>query len=167
LLIGIVCSIGFSLIGLPYALSVGTVAGVLEFIPLVGPFTVALVAVVIAGFYSMKQALAVVIFLAVLRVVQDYVIYPRIIGHGTHLHPLAVIVAILGGAELAGVVGIFLAIPVAGILSVCYRHWLEPGGGAGPTDASGPAPEATLPPAAEVCAIDSSDPLTPLRVGDR
>ncbi len=51
----------------------------------------------------------------------------RIIGHGTHRHPLAVMVAILGGAELAGVVGIFLAIPVAGILSVCYRHCLSPG----------------------------------------
>jgi predicted PurR-regulated permease PerM len=135
LLIGIVCSIGFSLIGLRYALLLGMVAGALEFIPLVGPSTVALVAVVIAGFYSVKQALAVIIFLGILRVVQDYVIYPRIIGQGTHLHPLAVIVAILAGAELAGVVGIFLAIPMAGILSVCYRHWLEPGGGEGPTDA--------------------------------
>jgi len=162
LLIGIVCSIGFSLIGLRYALLVGIVAGLLEFIPLVGPFAVALVAVLVAGFYSVKQALAVVIFLGVLRVVQDYVIYPRIIGHGTHLHPLAVIVAILAGAELAGVVGIFLAIPMAGILSVCYRHWLEPGGGKGPTDALRPAPavvatgqrQTPLPPAAEVCAID-------------
>jgi predicted PurR-regulated permease PerM len=149
-LIGIVCSIGFSLIGLRYALLVGTMAGVLEFIPLVGPFTVALVALFIAGFYSMKQALAVVIFLGVLRVVQDYVIYPRIIGHGTHLHPLAVIVAILVGAELAGVVGVFLAIPMAGILSVCYRHWREPGGGEDP-----PIP---LPSAAEVCASQSAWP---------
>jgi predicted PurR-regulated permease PerM len=140
LLIGIVCSIGFSLIGLRYALLLGMVAGALEFIPLVGPSTVALVAVVIAGFYSVKQALVVVVFLGVLRVVQDYVIYPRIIGQGTHLHPLGVIVAILAGAELAGVVGIFLAIPMAGILSVCYRHWLEPGGGEGPTDALRPAP---------------------------
>ena len=144
LLIGIICSIGFSLIGLRYALLLGMVAGALEFIPLVGPSTVALVAVVIAGFYSVKQALVVVIFLGVLRVVQDYVIYPRIIGQGTHLHPLGVIVAILAGAELAGVVGIFLAIPMAGILSVCYRHWLEPGGGEGPTDALRPAPASVV-----------------------
>ena len=67
----------------------------------------------------------VLLFLGVLRIVQDYVIYPRIIGTGIHLHPLAVILAILSGAELAGVAGIFLAIPVIAILTVTYRHWLE------------------------------------------
>jgi predicted PurR-regulated permease PerM len=139
--IGVVCSTGFSLIGLRYALLVGMVAGLLEFIPLVGPLVVAVIAVSIAGFYSMKQALAVVVFLGVLRLLQDYVIYPRIIGRGTHLHPLAVIVAILGGAELGGVVGIFLAIPVAGILAVCYRHWRELGDGEGSTDGPRSAPE--------------------------
>ncbi|MCA1641418.1 MAG: AI-2E family transporter [Acidobacteria bacterium] len=56
---------------------------------------------------------------------QDYVIYPRIIGSGIHLHPLAVILAILAGAELAGVTGIFLAIPLIAIISVTYRHWME------------------------------------------
>src|SRR5262249_55486703 len=60
-----------------------------------------------------------------LRVVQDYLIYPRIIGTGIHLHPLAVILAILAGAEIAGVAGIFLAIPVIAVLTVTYRHWLE------------------------------------------
>jgi len=45
-----------------------------------------------------------------------------LIGQGIHLHPLAVIVAILAGAELAGVAGIFLAIPVVAILTVSYRH---------------------------------------------
>ena len=69
--------------------------------------------------------IVVLLFLGVLRVVQDYVIYPRIIGQGIHLHPLAVILAILAGAEIAGVAGIFLAIPVIAILTVSYRHWLE------------------------------------------
>src|SRR5207247_10411808 len=70
------------------------------------------------------MAFIVLLFLGVLRVVQDYVIYPRIIGTGIHLHPLAVILAILSGAELAGVAGVFLAIPVIAILTVSYRHWL-------------------------------------------
>ena len=52
-------------------------------------------------------------------------VYPKIIGQGIHLHPLAVILAILAGAEIAGVAGIFLAIPVIAILTVSYRHWLE------------------------------------------
>ena len=125
LLIGAVCTIGFSLLGLRYPLLLGVGAGLLEFIPLVGPLAVALIAVLIAGFFSVKQAVAVAIFLAILRIVEDYVIYPRLIGQGIHLHPLAVIVAVLCGAELAGVAGIFLAIPTAAILSVIYRHWVR------------------------------------------
>ena len=71
------------------------------------------------------MAFVVLLFLGVLRVVHDYVVYPRIIGHGIHLHPLAVIFAILAGAEIAGVAGIFLAIPAIAIITVAYRHWLE------------------------------------------
>jgi len=125
-LIGVVCSIGFALIGLPSPLVLGLIAGILEFVPLVGPLTVAILAAVLAllhGGYG--TALVVLIFLGVLRIVEDYVIYPRIIGEGIHLHPLAVIMAILAGAELAGIAGIFLAIPVIAVMTVSYRHWLE------------------------------------------
>ncbi|MDT5294236.1 MAG: hypothetical protein QOJ76_1116, partial [Acidobacteriota bacterium] len=61
----------------------------------------------------------------------DYVLYPRIIGSGIHLHPLAIILAILAGHEIAGLAGIFLAIPVIAVLTVTYRHWLEHRGSAG------------------------------------
>jgi predicted PurR-regulated permease PerM len=125
LLIGTLCTVGFLIIGVPYAVVLGIIAGFLEFIPLVGPLTVATLAVLLASFHSSGQALAVFLFLVVLRIIHDYVTYPRIIGQGIHLHPLAVILAILCGAELAGVAGIFLAIPVIAILSVTYRHWME------------------------------------------
>jgi predicted PurR-regulated permease PerM len=131
LLIATICTIGFSIIGVPYALVLGLFAGVLEFIPLVGPLIVAVTAVVLSSFQSGAQALAVLVFLAVLRVVEDYGVYPRLIGHGIHLHPLAVIVAILCGAELGGIAGIFLAIPVVAVLSVAHRHWLEHRGSEG------------------------------------
>ena len=131
LLIGGLCTIGFLIIGLPYALLLGLLAGLLEFIPLVGPLIVAVGAVVVASFYSSGQALAVLLFLGVLRVVQDYVVFPRLVGRGIHLHPLVVILAILCGAELAGVAGIFLAIPAVAVLSVVYRHWVEHRGGVG------------------------------------
>ena len=126
LIVGILCSIGFWLIGLPSSLVLGLMAGMLEFVPLVGPLVMAIIATALALLHSgYWMALAVLIFLGVLRIVQDYVIYPRIIGVGIHLHPLAVILAILSGAELAGVAGVFLAIPVIAILTVSYRHWLE------------------------------------------
>jgi predicted PurR-regulated permease PerM len=131
LLIGTICTVAFVLFGVRYALVLGLVAGMLEFIPLLGPVVVAVLAGTVAGFDSGTKALAVLIFLGVLRIVQDYVLYPRIIGSGIHLHPLAVILAILAGHELAGVAGIFLAIPVIAVLTVTYRHWLEHRGSSG------------------------------------
>lgn len=124
--IGAICSVGFALIGFPSPLVLGVLAGMLEFVPLVGPLCVAVLLALLALLQSgLAMAFVVLLFLGVLRVVQDYVIYPRIIGHGIHLHPLAVILAILSGAEIAGVAGIFLAIPAIAILTVAYRHWLE------------------------------------------
>src|SRR5215213_2647602 len=131
LIIGTICTVGFAVFDVRYALVLGVVAGLLEFIPLLGPLVVAIVAATVAGFDSGTKAVAVLVFLGVLRIVQDYVLYPRLIGSGIHLHPLAVILAILAGHELAGVAGIFLAIPVIAVLTVTYRHWLEHRGSAG------------------------------------
>ena len=131
LLIGSICTVGFYVFGVRYALVLGLVAGMLEFIPLLGPVVVAVLAGTVASFDTVSKALAVLVFLGVLRIVQDYVLYPRIIGSGIHLHPLAVILAILAGHELAGVAGIFLAIPVIAVLTVTYRHWLEHRGSSG------------------------------------
>ena len=135
LFIGAVCAAGFALIGLPSPLVLGLIAGLFEFVPLVGPLTIAILAALVAILHSgFASALAVLLFLGVLRMLQDYFIYPRLIGHGIHLHPLAVIMAILCGAELAGVAGIFLAIPMVAVLTVSYRHWLEHRGSEGLAD---------------------------------
>ena len=131
LLVGLLCTIGFVLIGVPYALLFGVVAGLLEFIPLVGPLAVAVGATLVTSFHSINQALWVVAFLGALRLAQDYVVFPRLIRRGIHMHPLGVILAILSGAELAGVAGIFLAIPAVAVLSVMHRHLLEYRGSGG------------------------------------
>ncbi len=132
-LIGSVCTLGFLLLGAPYALLLGLLAGFLEFIPLVGPLMVAVIAALLTLIIttSASKAGAVLLFLLVLRLIHDYVTYPRIIGQGIHLHPLAVILSVLGGAELAGLPGIFLAIPVIAMVTVVHRHWLEHRGSEG------------------------------------
>jgi predicted PurR-regulated permease PerM len=141
LFVGVVCTLGFTLLGLPNPLALGVIAGVCEFVPLVGPLLVALVAAVAALLHGGGfLAFLVLVFLLVLRGVEDYIVYPRLIGQGIHLHPLAVIIAILAGAELAGVAGIFLAIPVVAILTVSYRHWLEHRGSEGLADLLEPTP---------------------------
>lgn len=141
LFIGVVCALGFTLLGLPSPLVLGLMAGIFEFVPLVGPLLIAIIAAVAAMLHSgIPSALIVLLFLGVLRIVQDYLVYPRLIGQGIHLHPLAVIIAILSGAELAGVAGIFLAIPIVAILTVLYRHWLEHRGSEGLADLLEPTP---------------------------
>jgi predicted PurR-regulated permease PerM len=141
LFIGVVCALGFTLLGLPSPLVLGLMAGIFEFVPLVGPLLIAVIAAVAAMLHAgIPSALIVLLFLGVLRIVQDYVVYPRLIGQGIHLHPLAVIIAILSGAELAGVAGIFLAIPAVAILTVLYRHWLEHRGSEGLADLLEPTP---------------------------
>jgi predicted PurR-regulated permease PerM len=122
LLIGFICTLGFYFLDLRYTLLLGILAGIFEFIPLAGPLVIGILATLIASFYSGSQALAVAIFLLVLRMIHDYITYPRIVRESVHLHPLAVILAILAGAELAGITGIFLAIPVVAICTVIYKH---------------------------------------------
>ena len=125
LVVGSVCGLGFAVFGIPYPVLLGVLAAVLEFIPLVGPLLLATVAAIVGALHAPILALWAVAFLGVVRLVEDYVIYPRLIRRGIQLHPLAVIVAILIGAELYGVAGMFLAVPAAAIASVAYRHWLE------------------------------------------
>jgi len=124
-LVGTVCGMGFAALGLPYAVLLGVFAGVLEFVPLVGPLLAAVIAGVIAALHAPMLALWSTGFLAIIRVIEDYVVYPRLMGRGIRLHPLAVILAVLAGLELGGVAGIFLAIPVVAALSVAWRHGLE------------------------------------------
>jgi Predicted permease len=124
-MIGFICTIGFYLIGNDYALLLGILAALLELIPLLGPLTIAIIATTVSGLESGWEAMWTVIFLGVLRILQDYVIYPRIIREGIHLHPLAVILSVLAGEQVAGIPGVFIAIPLVALLTVLYKHLLE------------------------------------------
>ncbi len=130
-LIGALCTIGFYLLGNDYALLLGILAAVLEFIPLLGPLTLAIVAVIVAGFESGWQSLWTAVFLGSLRIVHDYFTYPRIVREGIHLHPLAVILSVLAGEQVAGIPGVFIAIPVVALITVIYKHVLEHSGSTG------------------------------------
>lgn len=126
ILIAIVCTIGFYFLDLRYALLLGIMAGILEFVPLLGPLTVGVIVTLTAAASDNPwKALYVAIFLIVLRLVHDYVTYPRIVRGGLHLHPLAIILSVLAGEQVAGIAGVFLSIPLVAIATVFYRHVLE------------------------------------------
>jgi len=120
-IVGAISVAGFALLKVPSAVSLGVAGGVLELIPALGPMTAFLVAITQAG----DRLLAVIMFLAALRLVQDYVIYPRLVRRGMNLSTISVILTIWAGAVLGGAAGVVLAIPVAGFLTVSFRHWRE------------------------------------------
>ncbi|MBL8125163.1 MAG: AI-2E family transporter [Pyrinomonadaceae bacterium] len=125
-LIGVVCTIGFYIIGLKYALLLGILAGVFEFVPLLGPAAIGIIVIITAAVSDNPwNAIPAAIFLIVLRIVHDYVTYPRIVRGGIHLHPVAIILSVLAGEQIAGIPGVFLAIPVVALLTVAYKHFLE------------------------------------------
>jgi predicted PurR-regulated permease PerM len=124
-LIGTICTIGFYFLGVNYALLLGIVAGILEFIPLIGPLIIGITAITVAGFYSSTQAISTAIFLIVLRIIHDYVTYPRIVREGIHLHPLAIILSVLAGEQIAGIPGVFLSIPLVAVATVIYKNVRE------------------------------------------
>jgi predicted PurR-regulated permease PerM len=122
LIVGLICGTAFALMKLPNAAMFGIVAGLLETIPIAGPLAVAISATSVA---ASSQVLPVLAFLGALRVLQDYVIYPRLIRRTMHLHPVGVVVAIWLGATAGGVVGVCLAVPTVGVLQVALRHYRE------------------------------------------
>jgi predicted PurR-regulated permease PerM len=131
-LIGMICTIGFYVIGLKYALLLGILAGVFEFVPMLGPAAIGLIVTTTAAFSDNPwKALYVFIFLVVLRVIHDYVTYPRIVRGGLHLHPVLIILSVLAGEQVAGIPGVFLAIPLVAIFTVFYKHVVEHKGGKG------------------------------------
>jgi len=112
-----------SALRVPYAFVLGTVGGVLEFIPLVGPLCAAIIILGVSLVLSYPHWGAILVFLGVWRLIQDYVSSPRIMGRSMELHPLAAIFGVMAGGEVAGILGIFLSIPVMAALRIVFRRW--------------------------------------------
>jgi predicted PurR-regulated permease PerM len=109
--------------GVQYGLILGVFAGVLEFIPLVGPIVGAIAILGTSFVTGFHYVWALALFLVAWRIMQDYVNSPKLMQHSVKLHPFAVIIAVLAGAEIAGIIGVFLSIPVAAALQIVWRRW--------------------------------------------
>ena len=117
-IIGMCSWIGLMLIGVPYAVVLALIAGVMEAVPNIGPIIAAVPAVIVAALYSPWQALLVAILYLIIQQLENYVIVPRVMSRAVELHPLAVLLALMIGSELMGVLGAVLAVPVTAAISV-------------------------------------------------
>ena len=102
----------FTLLGVPYGLLLASIAGVMEFVPVLGPLAAAVTVLSVAGLSGYEHLLWLLAFIAVYRVVQDYVLNPYLMSDGVSLPPLLVLFGLLAGEELGGVAGIFLSVPL-------------------------------------------------------
>lgn len=114
--------IGFSLLGVPYAVLLALVAFPFEFIPLAGPPAAFVIIAAIAFFSGYQGFIALAVFFIAVRLVQDYVVQPYFMGSGAiELPPFVVIVGALAGEALAGIAGILLAVPAIATIRLLYR----------------------------------------------
>jgi len=128
LLLGIVYAVGLQLIGLEVGLIIGMVAGLASIIPYLG-FAVGIIAAVIATLFQfgvdwMQLALVGVVFM-IGQAVEGYILQPFLLGDKIGLSPVAVVFAVLAGAQLAGFLGMLIALPVAAVIVVLLRHIRE------------------------------------------
>lgn len=118
----VVYAIVFSLAGVPYGLLLAVLAGLLEFVPVLGPLAAAVASVAVAALSGYDHVLAILGFIVLYRVFQDYVLNPYLMHEGVTLPPLLVLFGLLAGEELAGVAGIFLSVPVLAAVKIAVRR---------------------------------------------
>ena len=107
----------------PYAFALGPAAGALEFVPVIGPILGGAFVLLVAFLSSYTHLWWLLLFFLVWRGIQDYVSSPRIMGSTLELHPLAVLFGVLAGGEVAGVIGVFLSIPVLATVRILWHTW--------------------------------------------
>ena len=131
--VGLIVFVMALIIGLPNALILGLIAGLMELIPTFGPIFAAIPAALIGLFQSQASWLGshmspfwffvvIAILYTVIYQMENYYLVPRIIGHHLHLHPLVVILGVLAGASVAGVLGIILAAPTLATARLIFLY---------------------------------------------
>ena len=115
-IVGLVTGIVLAIIGMPYALLLGLLAGLFNFILYIGPYIAAVPAVLISLSPLTPSPLLVIIVYLVIQILDGMLLAPVVLGRIVKLKPITVILAILAGGRLAGLLGMVLAVPVAGII---------------------------------------------------
>lgn len=120
--VGIMATIGYVSIGLPYALILGFLAGLLEFIPYFGPWLGAIPALLVAWLAGSHKFLWTLVVILLIQQLENVFITPRILGGVVNLHPVYIILSLWTGGLFFGIAGMFLAVPVVLIFRVIVKH---------------------------------------------
>lgn len=116
-------SIVFSAMGVPYAILLAAIAFPLEFVPMVGPLSAAIIIIVVSVVTGYEHVVLLAIYLGLYRLFQDYVLSPHLMSKGVELHPLLVVFGVFAGGEIGGIAGIFLSVPTLALIRLLYHHF--------------------------------------------
>jgi predicted PurR-regulated permease PerM len=114
--VGTVLSLAFWAIGVPFWLLLGIFAGIVEIIPVIGPLVAGAVAIAVGLTDSWQVALSAGLAVLVVRLFEDYIVVPRVLGHAVGLSPLLVLVSVTAIGLLLGGVFVLVAVPIAAVL---------------------------------------------------
>ena len=123
LIAGSTTAIVLLVLGVPFALALGLLVAILDLIPLAGATLAATVVTLVALSESLTVAIIVFAFFMVYQQVENHLLQPLIYGRTVRLSPLAILISVLIGAEVAGVVGALVAIPAGGTIQILLDHW--------------------------------------------
>ncbi|HET8522401.1 MAG TPA: AI-2E family transporter [Thermomicrobiales bacterium] len=127
ILFGIAMGVGLRLIGIPFALSLGFIAAVLEVIPYVGGFVTIVLAALVALPLGWGHIVAAIALYFILVLIEAHILTPILMGHLVGMPTVAILIALLAGAELVGIVGALLAVPGAIIVwAIVEEIWPNP-----------------------------------------
>lgn len=118
LFVGTCTAIGYGIVGVPFALLIGIFAGITNMIPYIGPYIGVLPALILALSNSVRQTILVIIVCVVVQQIDGNLIYPNVIGKSLDIHPLTIIIILLVAGNLAGLLGMLLAVPVYAVIKV-------------------------------------------------
>jgi predicted PurR-regulated permease PerM len=125
LIAGATITVVLLVMGVPYAVALGLIVAFLDLIPLAGATLAGIIVTVVAFLHTVPAGIVVLVFFVVYQQIENHFLQPVIYGRTVQLSPLAVLVSVLVGAELAGILGALAAIPVAGTLQVVVRDQLS------------------------------------------
>lgn len=125
IVVGVLQTVGMTIVGVPYALVLGVIAGLLEVVPNIGPTLAAVPAILVALSGGPVRALLALAVARVVQMIENSLIVPRVLGQTMGLHPVVLMVMLVVGAEIAGLPGLILAPILTAVLRDVYRYLLH------------------------------------------
>lgn len=125
MIVGVATWLGLEVLGVPYALIIGLIAGVTNLIPYLGPFVGGAIAAISASFVSPALVVYTLLYIIVIQQLESLFLQPRVMSDHVHLHPVLVVFSLLIGAMVAGLAGMLFAVPVAAVINTVFVYYFE------------------------------------------